>query len=379
MYYVRTYTWYSILLFLQFDHVFTSWYFIVLVILLSLNLTLCSILRFRSIANTDTIAIAKLAKADVKLQEKEVETVEETLKLHHFKAHAFENGTVYEKNSFGRYGTFITHLGILFTIVFFALAMYSPKVIDQSCYPGESIVMEDGATISVQDFHIEDENGNLDYRSTVNIQLANGKESGWKEIAVNHPASFGMYKVYQHTYGTIGKITVTDTQGNQDVLYMEDGTFLSKDGRTGIWFNTLYPDFKQEDGDFSLITSVTGHYENPIYTFNVVEDNPDHSSSNDVQMTPMLAFPEDEITVGDLTFHFEQPVEYPGLRMKRSYPVISWMLMASFLLMTIGFAITFLFQNVVVTVTKEGYKILGNHQEGIGFVLQNVLETKGEK
>ena len=48
MTYVRAYpNHYGLIFSLQLDHVFTSWYFIVLTVMLCLNLTLCSLTRFR--------------------------------------------------------------------------------------------------------------------------------------------------------------------------------------------------------------------------------------------------------------------------------------------------------------------------------------------
>ena len=78
---------------------------------------------------------------------------------------------IYRKNSFGRYGTFITHLSILLTVIFGAAALYLPTTIDQTCVPGESITMEDGTEIAVDSFHIENEYGDLDYASKVTVTL----------------------------------------------------------------------------------------------------------------------------------------------------------------------------------------------------------------
>ena len=62
MTYVRAYpNHYGLIFSLQLDHVFTSWYFIAVTVLLCLNLTFCSIVRFRSIVSEEE-EVAKAAR-----------------------------------------------------------------------------------------------------------------------------------------------------------------------------------------------------------------------------------------------------------------------------------------------------------------------------
>ena len=318
MYYVNAFPqYYQIIFALKLDHVFSSWYFIVIVVMLCLNLTLCSILRFRRVSSSNEIETAALATSEVMADAEQLQKVRRALERQHCRKTEINGRTVYSKNSFGRYGTFLVHLGILLTVIFFFTALQSPKITDQTCYPGEAITMEDGTTIAVESFRIEDETGKLDFASEVNVTLPDGRSSGIQETSVNHPVAFGKYKVYQQTYGTTGVITVTDELGNKDSIIMEDHMFLSKDGVTGVWYNTVYPDFVQgESGAYSLITSTSGRYPNPVYTFNQVVYADDEGE--EVEMTPMLAFPGDEIEIGELHFRFEEVLEYPGLRIKES-------------------------------------------------------------
>ena len=68
--------------------------------------------------------------------------------------------------------------------------------------------MEDGTQIEVQSFHIENELGELDFESVLRVALPDGRVSDWRPVSVNHPLSFGPYKIYQQTYGTAGSVTV---------------------------------------------------------------------------------------------------------------------------------------------------------------------------
>lgn len=372
MYYVRTYpSWYKVILALKLNDVYNSWYFNLLAILLIFNLTFCSILRFRRVSKDEEMKTASLAKADVLLNKDEIAKVRQTLTDIHCTVHEENGRTIYARNRIGRYGTFITHLGILLTVIFFMIAMHAPTVQDQTCYPGHALTLEDGTQIQVDDFHIEDAEGTLDYRSEIEIILPDGRSSGVKEASVNHPVSLGEYKVYQQTYGTVGMITVKDEAGNQDQFIMDDQMFLTKDQKQGILFNALYPDIiTDEDGQYSLITNVTGSYPNPVYTFNLVEPGEDGGT---IQMTPMLAFPGDEIETGGLTFTFEKPMEYPGLRIKHSPAWVNVLLLLGFAVLIAGLAITFLMEPVLVVVDENGCKIMGNKTEGIALMLDHAI------
>ena len=209
----------GVILLCKAHRIFQSWYFIVLLALLSLNLLLCTVTRLRTLLSTRSGPDPVTYSPDeVHLSEAGMSMLHEHLTRMRCRESRYGDSVIYRKNSFGRYGTFITHLSILLTVIFGAAALYLPTTIDQTCVPGESITMEDGTEIAVDSFHIENEYGDLDYASKVTVTLPNGKQSDLTEVSVNHPLSFGEYKIYQQTYGTAGSVTVrnTDTDGVED-------------------------------------------------------------------------------------------------------------------------------------------------------------------
>ena len=361
--YAQTYrSFHGTVLLLKLNDIFHSWYFQLLLILLGLNLTLCSLLRIRSVT-----AIQKKEREDLltapaaltmSLDEAQRKNVFSGLRGMHCREEKLGNVSIFSKNSFGRYGSFITHLSILLTLIFGAAALYNPTVIDKSCLPGESLIMDDGAEIRVESFRIEDGKGNLDFTSEINIKLADGQESGVREIKVNHPLGFGPWKVYQQTYSTAGCITVRNSDtGLEDTLTLTDLVFLTLDGVNGLWYEELYPDMiRDPSGNVTLISNVSGSYPNPVYQVETASDG---------VYTPILAFPGDELQVNGLTFVFEKPVEYPGLRIKYTPKVINALLCASFLLMIIGLYITFFCQPVLVRLDENGCTVGGPKPEGM--------------
>ena len=366
MTYVRTYpSVYQLIFTLQLNKIFTSWYFVILVILLCMNLIFCSLIRGRQLFKKDSfIENAGRIHSVEKLEPAGVQAVRNYLEKIHCNKKEYDDITVYSKYSIGRYGTFLTHLGILLTVVFWAFAMYLPKITDLTCMPDNSIFLEDGTEIYVDSFSITDETGKLDYKSNINVILPDKSESGLKEVSVNHPLSAGNYKIYQQTYGTKGIISVTDSEGHKDTFEMDQGDFLSKDGKNGIRYDNLYPGYTEENGEMRLITSTSGRYENPVYVFSSVLEGQEQEV--------MLAFPKDTYDVGDLVFTFEEPIEYPGLRIKYSPGWINVLLLVSFLIMTAGLYITFFTAQIIVSVDAEGYTVLGSKPESMRYHLKQI-------
>ena len=352
---------------LSLDHVYTSWYFILTAALLCVNLTLCSLIRISTVTKNRPAVYERafgLERQAVTFNEEGMKEIRSCLEKMHCTKEERNGVTVYRKNDIGWYGSFLTHLGLLLSILLFGAAMYMPKITDQTCMPKETLTLDDGTKIYVDSFRIEDTTGRLDFTSVINITLPDGKESGLKEISVNHPASLGRYKVYQQTYGTIGSVTASRNGASQQ-FFLEHGDFLSADGKNGIIFDEVYPGFTtDEEGHSVLITSTSGHYTDPVYVFTLME--------NDSAET-MMAFPGDVMEIGDMTITFDEPTEYPGLRVKKSPPMINLFLLAAVLILTGGIYLAMFAQPVLVSTDETGFTVLGPKAEGTLIELNKIV------
>ena len=370
--YVQTYPdLHGMILTLGLDDVFNSWYFITLMVLLSLNLTLCSLIRVRRVGKARKNAPAQAANRDTKvlLTPQGVQKLRVHLESRHYKKEEIGEATVYSKNTIGWYGSFLTHLAILLTLLFGAAALYLPRVMDQTCMPGEFLTMEDGTTIAVSAFEIENDLGELDYASIISITLPDGRSSGEREISVNYPLSFGGYKVYQQTYGTAGSVTVTNSEtGGSDCFLLDEMCFLSLDSINGVWFEALYPGYvRDEAGNFTLISQTSGRYEDPVYQILLASEG---------MYTPVMVFPGETVSVGGLDFTFGEPVEYPGLRIKRTPPIVNGLLFAAFGLMILGLWFCFFQTPAIVAVREEGYTVAGPKPQGPEMELAALLNSE---
>ena len=374
--YVENYpTIHPALLFLQVQRIFTSWYFILLLVLLCLNLTLCSVVRIFSVVKVSKTELADTAALPVaELPQQGRELLEKHLTDTGCRRAELGGARVYVKRRYGRYGSFITHLAILLTVLFGAAALYLPRVFDRDCMPGESVLLpsaDGAASFSVASFRAADENGRLDFESALTITLPDGRSKSGS-ISVNHPMSFGPYKVYQQSYGTAGSITVTNlNNGGSDTFTMTDLSFLSMDNVSGVWFVALYPDYiLNAEGNIMPVDTGDRTYPHPVYYVQTVEGE---------TKTMRLLQPGDVIEIAPLRFTFNDPVSYPGLRIKHTPRLVNALLIVCFALMIAGLTITFFLPPVLVKVDDRGYAVGGPKPEGTRIELQALLQDDSKE
>ena len=215
--YAQTYrSFHAAILVLGLHKIFQSWYFILLLVLLCLNLSLCSILRIRTVVRGAKDETARIAAAPDQhaLDEAGQALLREHMAALRCREEKVGGASVWRRNGFGRYGTFLTHLSILLTVIFGAVALYTPTIEDRNIMPGETLTLSDGTRIRIDSFRLTDETGRLDYESMGEITLPDGSSSGVVPIRVNHPVSFGPYKLFQQSFGTAGSVTALPLRGS---------------------------------------------------------------------------------------------------------------------------------------------------------------------
>ena len=353
------------------DDVFATPVFLLLMAALALNLTLCSIVRVRRLRGSGGRLMQRACDAQVTAAPGQEQRLHDFLRRRGFRAQPGEGVTVYSKWLFGAYGSFLTHLGLLAVLLAGALALYGGQITDETVMPGQTLTLDDGTAIEVLSFRIEDETGRLDYASELRMTDAQGQRSAQALVRVNEPMRFGRYKVYQQTYGTAGAMRLRNAAtGGEDTVYLTEPAFLTADGQTGVFFAALYPGFIEgEDGSVTLITSTSGAYADPVYDLRVMAQG---------QTTPVLAFPGEELTLGDITYIPCEPVSYPGLRIKSIAPAVLGVLYASFVLLIAALTVCFFMRPVCVAVRPEGYAVASPKPQ-LGLQLELEALTREEE
>ena len=337
----------TLLLFLGLTDIFNTWYFIALSALLCLNLVFCSIVRFPRAMGAAKALRQRTAQAG---DDAPLTPEQRTRLLSWLGAHGFaEREGVFLRNRAGFFGSFLVHVSILVILAFGSLVLLGPEISDRTLMPGETLTLSDGTRLSCDAFSIQDATGRLDYASTLRMTSADGTREAEQVVRVNEPLRFLSYKVYQNTYGTAGQITVTNADGAQDLFYVTEPCFLSIDGQNGLYFVGLYPGYVQEsDGGYTLVSASASSYEDPVY---------DVRSISGGMSTSVLAFPGETLAIGTMRFAFGDPVEYPGLRIKRVSPALFAGLYFGFLLMVVALYGCFFTIPVCVKVSETGYAV----------------------
>ena len=360
----------KVILALRLNDVFSSPYFLVLMGALCLNLTLCSIVRLPKTmrASAQLMKRAGEAPCDEPLEEAQAQKLRRFFERRHYRKTRLEDRCVYTKGLFGFYGSFFTHLSFLLILLVGAAAVITAEVSDQTVLPGETLTLADGTTVQVEAFQIEDATGRLDFASRLTMTSADGRKTAQKEIRVNEPMSFEGYKVYQQTYGTAGSVRIENhANGASEVLTLTESCFLTLDGKNGMFFQALYPGYlTAEDGSVTLITSTSGEYTDPVYDILSVAEG---------DMTPVLAFPDETLTIGDVSFTLLDPVNYPGLRIKHMNSAVLGALYMTFALMVAALYLCFFMTPVAAVITDTGFTILSPKQQ-TGLMIELEAELK---
>ena len=204
----------NILLLLELNHIYTSFWFLILLIWLAVSLTVCSFRRQLPILKSalDWIdyksprQIAKLSISQTIPTSNTSKSLKEiTINLNNqgWKVKETDGRIAARKGAVGRVGPIFIHLGMILLMVGATYGSLNGKTIEKFLAPGRSLDLlntneEKGLTVKLQSFQIErDPKGIAEqYRSIVNIIEPNGTNET-KEISVNYPLRYKGLTLYQ--------------------------------------------------------------------------------------------------------------------------------------------------------------------------------------
>ena len=214
----------NILLLFEFDHVYTSFWFLFLLIWLGLALSVCSFRRQLPILKSalnwidykSPRQIAKLSVAQTIVTNncsKSLEKIKLNLKKQGWNIKETEGRIAARQGVIGRLGPILIHLGMILLMIGATYGSLNGKTIEKFLAPGRSIDLlnnneEKGLTIELKKFKIErDPQGRAEqYRSIVNVIEPNGNNQS-KEISVNYPLRYKGLTLYQADW-SLAAITI---------------------------------------------------------------------------------------------------------------------------------------------------------------------------
>ncbi len=214
----------NILLLFQFNHVYTSFWFLLLLIWLGFALAVCSFRRQLPILKSalnwidykSSRQIAKLSIAQTINTNNYLESLEKikiNLKKKGWNIKETDGRIAARKGVIGRLGPILIHLGMILLMIGATYGSLNGKTVEKFLAPGRSIDLlnnnqEKGLTIELQQFKIErDPQGRAEqYRSIVNVIEPNGTNQS-KEISVNYPLRYKGLTLYQADW-SLAAITI---------------------------------------------------------------------------------------------------------------------------------------------------------------------------
>ncbi len=214
----------KIILLFEFDHIYTSFWFLFLLTWLGIALAVCSFRRqlpmLRSALNwidyKSPRQIAKLSISQAITSNNYsycFDELKSTLRREGWDVKDTDGRIAARQGVIGRLGPIIIHIGLILLMIGATYGSLNGKTIEKFLAPGRSIDLinnnkQSGLTIELEKFKIErDPQGRAEqYRSIVNIIEPNGNNQS-KEISVNYPLRYEGLTLYQADW-SIAAITI---------------------------------------------------------------------------------------------------------------------------------------------------------------------------
>ena len=209
----------SLIMALQLNDAYHSIWFIVLSGFLCLNLIFCSVIRLplflrRYRQEKDPAGFLDTEGNLGELETDDPESVFAALQMGKPVKLKTENGKealAAGKNSIGVWGAWICHVGILLLIAGFALGQMTLKENIVWGIPGETKDLpETGLQVTIEDFRTETrEDGSVgQYVTDITVTDPDTGKTEKASVSVNHPASFGGFRLYQNNTGPAAEAVV---------------------------------------------------------------------------------------------------------------------------------------------------------------------------
>ena len=214
----------NILILFELNHIYTSFWFLLLLTWLGLALAVCSFRRQLPILKSalswvdykSPRQIAKLSIAQTiqtNNPSKSLENFSINLKKQGWNVKEKEGRIAARQGVIGRLGPILIHLGMILLMIGATYGSLNGKTIEKFLAPGRSIDLlnenkEKGLTIELQNFQIErDPQGRAEqYRSIVKVIEPNGNDEE-QEISVNYPLRYKGLTLYQADW-SLSAITI---------------------------------------------------------------------------------------------------------------------------------------------------------------------------
>lgn len=254
---------YTIITTLNLDDVYASWWFIAMMIVLSLNLTFCSINRLplilRQVMHVPELK-SELRRNNILFKKefsKEIDIIKIFKKARFFRVKKIdtEEGTYYfgYKNRFGFLGSWLTHVGLLVIIASYMFGQITGFETYFYGVPGITERLEKTPyEIQIDNFEIifrEDLSVNQYVSNITVVETATGKKVKSGELSVNNPFRMENFSIFQNGTGWAVDIKL-ERNGEEiaDRILYQSEIHVDDNQKIALQFVNLFPDFDNSLG-----------------------------------------------------------------------------------------------------------------------------------
>lgn len=336
-----------LMVFLQFDNVYSSTIFIAIVFTFTINLVGCTInilpVQLRKMKDDYTPKTRKDSE-NLFLQGCNIDDFIKRLKTKKFKIIESENEVYAVKHRIGNIGSSVTHLGIVIIILGAVLGNMFVKEGLVSLVPGEMVEFDEGFSLLLDDFYMDlREDGSVQqYYSEFSVYEGEEKIAEEK-IWVNNPLSYRGLYFYQSNYGWASKLNIKDKNGNilyESVIKGSRHDFYQPEHLT-IYLYGFFPDFSMDRAGNPI--SISQEMNNPHYAV-VLYDEKEYVDS-------YIVPPGQPIEYNDIEIEFVDSVLYTGITYRQDYGY--YFVLLGSIILTLGIILSFYYYPKYILITSD--------------------------
>lgn len=299
--------------------VYSSWWFAGLTLLLSLNLILCSIRRFKSVVRLAVkkpdidSEIQNISNwEDIEAEQSDPERIFNEMKFKNVHKKSHGSGTLYYSDSgnIGYLGSWLTHLGILLIIIFFTYGKINGYEAFVHGIPGSLLEIEDtGLHVGIEDFDIlfRDDYTVEQYISQIRI-FEGGISVDSGQVSVNHPFRTNNLNIYQNGTGwALNALLYKNGEACSSRVMYEGDFFIEDNQKIALQFTKFYPDFDEYSDELRTKSPLLNH---PVMLYALFYDG--------YRVAMDLAHMGDIIEFEEYSFYIDEPQMYTVLQIVRN-------------------------------------------------------------
>lgn len=362
----------------EFDKVYSSWVFRILLGIFIINLVGCTIKilpgQLKRMKKTYFMK-AKIDTENLYREDTDIEKFKGSLIKQRYYIEENESGFRASKHKIGNIGSSVTHLGIIIIVLGSFLGNIFAEEGFFNMLPGDIKGFPAyGFSVQLEDFRLGfRENKTVDqYYSDISILRPN-QESQKETLWVNKPIKINDLNFYQTSYGWASNLLIKDSQGEEleKKLLRNGESFFYEPEHITVFLYGFYPDFILTNAGEPITMSEKD--DNPHYAVVLYHQNESVGS--------YVVEPGESIKYNDVNIHFEDSKLYTGITYRKDFGY--FFVVLGSLLLILGLIFSFYFYSKNIIVEEKSIKI-ATRQNPWGFnystkILVDKSTKKGEK